>query len=303
MTGRYIATAALFCLVSLSCTKESIVDEFGKERIKVFHAGFASEQKDTKVYLDENIKVHWDALDKVSIFNGTIDNCPFVFAGSQGARTGDFEEDPQYSGGYDGEATEGGKIYSVYPYMSATGITPQGVISLELPGVQSYREKSFGPGANTMVCKSDDEALLFKNACGFLVFKLYGSGSVASVTVKSTNGEKISGNATISFNEDDVPSVSLKTDGSDEVTIQCENPVALGDRTAPTEFWFVIPPITFSGGFSVTVTGSNGGTFVKTTSKPFSISRNTTLRIAAFEVQISDGRQISDGEEIDGGSY
>ena len=310
---RHILLTGILSLSVLSCTKERAFDDVAhgqpenspsfvstvKQKIKVFYAGFASNGSETKVYLDDNVKIHWDANDMISIFNTDTANAPFVFAGSTGDRAGGFTEYEQVA---DGAPIDGEKIYAVYPFKTSTSINSQGVLTFEMPEIQSYREKSFGLGANTMVCISDDEALLFKNACGYLVLNLYGSGKVTSVSLKSNEGERIAGNASIAF-VGDSPVVTMGDNAGDEIILECTEPITLRDSSSPVEFWFVVPPVTFSKGFSICIGGQDGGSFEKKSIKSFTITRNSPLKITAFEVELAPGRQIVDGEEIDGGTY
>lgn len=268
---------------------------------RVYHAGFASQGSETKVYIDDNVKMHWDADDQVSIFAGTTSNMHYRFNGETGARTGDFVPVTDTDGDVSGSPTEGNKIYSVYPYNPATTLATNGALSVQMPGTQSYREKSFGLGANTMVCISDDEALYFHNACGYLVLKFYGSGNVSSVSVKGNNNEIIAGTANVTFNGEN-PSIAMGT-GTDSVTLLCEDPVVLNDQSTPKEFWFTLPPVIFSGGFTITVTGSNNVVKEISSSRQFTVSRNSVLRISALEVNLMPQNQIEDGEEVDGGNY
>lgn len=271
--------------------------ELTPDRYTVFYADLsASSDSQTKVYIDEAYKTHWNAGDLISIFQTTGNDC-FEFQGKDGDRSGAFTEVEQ---GNAGDNIDG--IYAVYPYSQNNSITTDGVLTVELPSSQSYAYKSYGPGANLMVCKTDGEQLFFKTACSFLVIKLYGTNaSVSSVTISANAEESLAGVAGVSFNGSD-PVVSI-TQGIPSVSVVCDQPVALGtSATDYTEFWFALPPITLSRGFTVTVTGANGKTCEKKSSKERVIARNTITPMAPFEV-VFPTNQIGDGEEQDGGDY
>ena len=309
----HILLIGAVAFIGLSCTKEGpvtdIVPENGGENpeqvasarrdIKVFYASFASEGAETKVYLDENTKIHWNAGDKVSVFLENTANDPYTFDGIDGARTGAFTPDDN-----PGTGTSINHIYSVYPYKPSTSITTSGVINFDLPATQVYRPNSFGLGANTMAAVSDDEALQFRNVCGYLVVKVYGVGRVSSISLKSKGGVKIAGESSITMNGG-IPSVTMGANAGDEIVLDCSaNPVQIGfDSSNPTLFWFVVPPVSLSSGFTLTFSGAGTGTYVKSTSNSFNITRNTILSIQAFEINVSSGDQIEEGEELDGGSY
>ena len=304
MKMRYINILLIgaIALSGLSCTKEGPVPAPVNDRdIKEFYGGFESEETGTKVYLDENVRIHWDSEDQVSIFNFNTANVPYVFQGSTGDRSGTFKRDTQFGGSTTGDVTN--MVYAVYPYRASTSVTASGALSVEMPGTQAYRVSSFGRDANTMVCASDDNALVFKNACGFLVLKVYGTGEVHSIKLKSGNGVRISGNSTVTFN-DGTPTVSVNANGSDEILLNCATPVTLNASSSEAvEFWFVVPPVALNNGFTATVYGPGTSSNQQTTTKAFTISRNTTLRLKAFEVHLNSGNQIDDGEEQEGGDY
>ena len=289
-------------ILALACSKESKeeqpVNAQAKTRLTVFYADLGSADA-TRTYIDEAIKIHWNNGDLVSIFQ-TTSNDKFRFTGEDGARSGEFEE----AGNTSCTGEEIGNIYSVYPYSESTSLTTDEVLSVHLPETQGYAPKSFGQGANTMVCRTQSDKLSYKNVGGYLVIKLYGNDvEVASVSVKANNGEAIAGDATISFDDNGVPAVTMPQ-GIDEITVSSETPVTLGSSSTDyTEFWFVVPPVTLAGGFTVTVNGANGKKCEKVSTKQRTITRNGVMTMTPFEVVLTGDNQISDGEEQDGGDY
>ena len=315
MNRRHIILTGFACLLAIACSKEQdrpdaiTVDEPGNavekvkgtQRITKFYASFDSSD-DTRVFIDADHKVRWNKDDLVSIFNMTTDNNPWKFDGETGARAGGFDE---YGEGHTSGGDGIGSIYAVYPYLQGTRISAGEVLAVDFPETQHYAEGSFGPGANIMVSRTQDEYLSFKNAGGYMVLKLYGAGvKVGSVSLTANEGEAIAGEAQITFDSDGIPSTSLVNQGSSRIDLVCDEPVTLGTSSTDfTEFWFVIPPVTFSKGFKVTVTGTNGKTCEKSTGKKIVIARNEISSMVPFEVVLSGNNQIDDGEEEDGGDY
>ena len=190
-------------------------------------------------------------------------------------------------------------IWAVYPYSSDITINSSGTeISLNLPADQTYRANSFGPGANTMVAVrepillgDEDSDYEFKNACGYLRLKLYGEGvSVSSITLEGKNGEKIAGAATIAQAIGGLPTVTMGSGATTKIKINCPTPVTLGTSAEDaTEFNFVIPPVTFTNGFKITIDGTSGGKRgrkVKSTSANIQIERNVRRNMAALSVAL-----------------
>lgn len=272
--------AALFA----SCTVQEadvLVDES-----PVFYATIEQpDGLDTKVYANEQLQVRWHENDCVSIFNKTTNNQKYRFTGQTGDNGGSFAK-------VDGDETVGGStipaIVSVYPYQSSTTLSGDEVLSVTLPAEQQYAKNSFGREANTMVSVSSNDVLLYKNACAYLILSLYGEGvSVSSITLKGNNGEKISGEAHITMPLNGIPSVEM-ADGSDSITLKCETPVALGaTESESVQFWFVVPPVTFSKGFTVSIQQNTGKAFEKSTSKSITIERNILSRMAPIEAEYS----------------
>jgi hypothetical protein len=290
------------CLMGLSCSVEKTDEDrpaAGNAGADVFYASFES---DTKVYVDESIKILWNKDDLISIFNRKDANDEYRFTGETGDNAGSFKRVKDYSE----EGVSIDHIYAVYPYFQSTSVSREGVLSVTLPAVQTYSENTFGLGANTMVSATEDNNLLFRNACGFLVLKFYGAGvSVSSVKLEGNAGQGLSGLAKIQMEVGSMPSVTMSEDAATAVTLMCENPVQLGaTKDDAVLFWLVVPPTDFTNGFKLTVTDSKGGVFVKETSKNMSVVRNRLLRISPIEVvcepasgTIDDGSGNEEGDE------
>ena len=281
---RFIAYGLTIALLAACSTKEIDIQTPVQDDV-VFYASFEQPSvTDTRVYANEDLLLRWTADDRVSIFNKLTYNQEYKFTGKTGANAGGFKK-------VDNDEFVTGNtishVVSVYPYQEATAISESEVISLTLPAEQTYVENTFGLGANTMVSVSSDNVLQYKNVGGYLMFKLYGEGvSVSSITLKGNNGEKFTGDATVTMPLDGVPSVVMAEDATTEITLTCPEPVALGATAEEsTQFWFVIPPVTFSEGFTITVNVSGGGIFRKSTTKSVTIERNNLSKMAPIEVE------------------
>ena len=283
---KLLLLAALLLLVA-SCMTE-IDQQFGSRAAipggkPVFKASVEEcSVPETKVYADENMKVLWNADDRISIFNMTTSNAEYAFEGEDGDTAGGFEWVSEGDGGEDIDC-----VYAVYPYQPGTMVSTSGVVTMTLPAEQSYKVHSFGVGANTMVAVTDETFLAFKNVGGYLSLRLYGDNiSVRRITIKGNNGEKIAGKATIVMPMGGTPTVTMDDSGTDAVSIVCDPAVKLGkSETSYTDFWFVIPPVMFTGGFEITVVDDMGGTFTRKTTKSFEVKRNTLDWMAALKVE------------------
>ena len=255
----------------------------------------------TKVYATEDLLLRWTADDRVSIFDKNTYNQQYKFAGKTGDNAGEFSK-------VDNAVFVTGNsisdIVSVYPYQKATAISESEVISFTLPAEQAYAENTFGLGANTMVSVSSGNFLQFKNVGGYLRLSLYGEGvSVSAVTLRGNNGEKLAGKASITMPLDGVPTVKMAEDATTDITLVCDTPVSLGATPEEsTQFWFVVPPVTFEKGFTLTIR-TQAGVSVKSTTKSLSIKRSNVSKMSAFEVDFSQPNNViyytsSDGNVV-----
>ena len=283
---RLLSLATLLLLL-VSCTAE-IDQQFGGSRASapgnkpVFQASVEGcVTPETKVYADENMKVLWNADDRISIFNMTTLNAQYAFTGDDGDTAGGFEWVSETGSDADIDF-----VYAVYPYKESTTISTDGLLTTTLPAEQAYKVHSFGIGANTMVAVTDGTFLAFKNVGGYLSLRFYGDDiSVRRITIRGNNGEKIAGQGTIEMAMGGTPTVTMDNAATDAVSIVCDPAVKLGKSAERyTEFWFVIPPVTFTGGFTITVVDEMGGVFTKSTTKSFTVSRNTLDWMSALKV-------------------
>ena len=280
-----IIVTALLPLIMNSCVSEFntvLVDNNGG--IQTFHASTEGFEPDTKVFADANMKVLWNADDRLTIFNKSTYNYQFSFTGDDGDNAGGFEEIAP-TGLISGNSLS--NIYAVYPYSSSNKINNAGtIITLTLPAEQAYKDHSFGIGANTMVAVTNNDFLAFKNVGGYLSLRFYGDNvSVSRITLQGNNNEKLAGKAEIAVGVEEIPSVTMKSEATEMISIVCDPPVQLGTISSDyTDFWFVIPPLTFTNGFTVTVTDASNGTFEASTSKSFTITRSTIEWMSPLKV-------------------
>lgn len=245
----------------------------------------------TRTYLNNNKKVVWHAGDEISFFvNNTHGR--YVSKGQDGAEHVTFDlvsettvsvaNPPKYS-------------LAVYPYDETFTCEREGdqdKLHVTYPATQTYAGNSFAKGTHLMVSagtiqNGTDSNLQFRNACGYLVLKLYGSNTkVKSIALSGKGAEKIAGAATIVAKSNAAPVTTMADGAGSTVTLNCGNEgVTIGaDAANATEFWFMLPPVTFEGGIKVVVTEADGSTYTKETSKAVTVARNTIKPMAAFHV-------------------
>lgn len=266
-------------LLLTSCTKsDEILDEPIANNARTFVASIEDNQ--TRVHI-EGLSIYWDDNDRISILDGT-NNVEYAYSYQNEENT--FSPITQTS-------LNEGDVYAVYPYNASNSVDANGVITLTFPETQSYAENSFGQGANTMVAQSNGDKLSFKNVGAYLKLKLWGENvKVKSITFAGNNEEQLSGAANVKFGDDGIPTyewVSTQSSDNKTITLNCPNEgVALSTNSGePTYFWLVVPPQTFSGGFTITVTDIEGKEYVKSTTREITLERNWIQPMAALEVE------------------
>ena len=275
----------LLSLMAVSCSIDGIVppESMADDSGMVFYATIDEESEpDTKVYADTSMRILWNAGDFISIFVRNSGNDQYVFTGGTGDNAGEIKRVKDFSE----EGVSLDAIYAVYPYSRETLIEVDGIISLSLPEIQEYHEDSFGIGANTMISVTDDNRLRFKNVGGYLAIKLYGDNvDVSSIVLTGNDGELISGRGTVEMSVGDVPALTMDGSAGKQIALSCEPAVRIGSSASEaTVFWFVVPPVTFSNGFTVTVTTSGGKVFGKSSFKECTIGRSAITRFEALKV-------------------
>ena len=266
----------------------------GTELPEVLYASVVIEQDTvTRTYVGgaNRDEVLWQNGDAISFFSGNIHNARYDYEGEGGTTSVELIKDETKPG------TNGSLIHrsqAVYPYNeNVTVVYEDGIdkINLTYPTTQKYAPNSFGKDANIMVAagkSNEDDELYFRNACGYLVIKLYGAGTtVKSITLSSVSGlDKIVGNAVVVASNNAAPVITMADDAATAVTLDCSNGgagVALGaDAEHATEFWFCLPPVTFTDGIKITVTDMNDEAYTKQTNKTVKITRNDVQPMAAL---------------------
>ena len=275
-------TYLALCLFVIGCSNLELVEEVKPSKEQFPDEYLAYTETQTKVFVNTSLKTLWNADDRITIFYDTYNN-QFKFNGETGADNGTFSkvQNDYYT------AAETPTTYAVYPYNPSTSITEEGKITLTLPAIQNYAQNSYGLGANTMVAATEtptSNALYFKSLCSFVVIKLYGTGTVKSIILTGNNGEKIAGTATVTPVYGEAPSATMSDEAGSSITLDCGDGVVIGTTAeTATEFWFCIPPTTFTNGFTIKAITTAGYYMEKKTTSEKVFERNTKYTMATIE--------------------
>ena len=261
---------------------------------EILYASISNEEKpQTRTIVgDDGKKVLWQTGDEISYFAYDIHNAKYVYKGEGGESNVELSKDNDKPGT---TGTTLSRFLAVYPYNENTKVVYDDkeevdIINLTYPTTQTYAADSFGKDANIMVAAekdNGDDKLYFRNACGYLVIKLYGNTTVKNITLSAVDGvSKIAGKAGIVTDENKIPVATMSDDASTSVTLDCSNNggvVLSTDQNNPTEFWFALPPVNIKGGIKIVVTDMSGNIYTKQTTKDVNITRNNVQPMAALQ--------------------
>lgn len=260
---------------------------------------------DTKTNLDMNNNIIWSPDDELVAFMKTT-------------LPSRYKIDPESAGTHDGRFTVVNKSISdghietgaelnnnviLYPYSELTSCykaddnSPEKsyVLDILIPEVQDYKPSSFDDGSFPMVAVSSDNRFSFKNICGAMLLSLKGYNSVKSIILKGCNNEPLSGAAeVIAYTEGKVPSITMDSEGGNELILNCPEPVKLNSSVA-TPFIISVVPTTFKNGMSVTIIDEFDNTYEFTNSSENEVKRSVLLKMPVIELGYVD----VEGVELD----
>lgn len=241
----------------------------------------------SKTIMDEDNNILWLEGDQIIAFMKTSLGLKYQLKDEYAGRTSGYFSKVYAGNGDDlGAGMEQDHIVAYYPYSETIGCTRYDddyALDVVLPLEQTFEEESFANGFFPMVAVSEDNDITFSNVCGGMKLQITGTQKVVSVTVEGNNGEKLSGEATvIACTDESKPAITMAESASASVTLDCGDGVQLNEYVA-TEFIIVLPPVTFSQGFTVTVTGSEGETYTVGTDKENTVLRSSLLVMPSVE--------------------
>ena len=275
----------LAAISTIACTQREIEEARLSPDGDKIYASIASTE--TKVQLNDLKQTVWTEGDQIYVIGPDI-YAVYQFDGKTGDRSGSFTKvgwgtPPGTYGVYFDQ------YYAVYSsgtqYSKYTDNT--GVILSEIPSVQEYAENSYGLYANTMVATSQDGSnFKFKNVLGYLRLSFAGDQIIRSITIRGNNEEIISGG--FLFNLGDIYDHTWykwheANQPGKEIILDCgAYGVALSGT--PKDFYFVVPPMVFEEGITVSIDFTDGSSMEKSTDKRIEISANNIQPMSVISI-------------------
>ena len=258
----FLASAAL---LAAGC-QEEVTNPSEQNGGLGFNASTESFAVISKTSMDADRNILWSEGDQIAIFMDSPTASLFeVTHETAGTSQGKFT----LVGTQNGKADSDRNV-AVYPYQEALECASTNsdflIANLVVPETQNYAEGSFGNGAFFMAAFSQDQNLNFKNISGALKLQLIGDSVIKSIKLEGNNGEKLAGGATATvYSDGTTPTITMDDNAVTSVTIDCGEGVQLNAMGA-TSFIFALPPVSFSKGFTITLTSIDGKTKALSTS-------------------------------------
>ena len=280
----------LAIMLVAACQREEICQT---RRYSAVTEGFET----TRTSLNEDNEVLWSKDDMIAIFENNDKPSKYqITSSSAGQASAEFS---LVTPAQKGSAI--GAVVAVYPYGESLAVSRVStgtyrLKELTVPAVQKYAGVSFDSGAFPMIAISETGSgrLAFKNVCGVLRLNFTGSEAVKSITVNGNDGEILSGSFVLNMDPAGLPSVTAATEAAAEVKLECGADGVMLDKTSPTSFSIVLPPVSFSKGFTVTVRSVDGAEMAIRTDKENPIRRSGVLNMpsVAFAPSYDDVMRV-----------
>ena len=301
--------------IDLPILDEPIVEE---EKVpastlpEVLYAYSSGDEEDSQTRtIVENNKVLWNDGDNIFYCAGNIIGAEYKYDGEDKATKATFKK---FGDGNSSEVAAAFPV-GVFPYRSNYGakfnsnVTDDEsddtwTITPDFEKNQNYVPNSFDKDANIMIAagNGEDNNLSFRNACGYVVIRLYGTNVTVNEVLlyaKYDVGEptpRIWGKL-YDIEVDCNGNISYKTGNPEngpmpnQVVLNCiDSNTGQGVRISedpnnPTEFWFALPPVYLDKGFVLQVDDnySNTQRVIKESTRSFTIERNKIKRMAAVD--------------------
>lgn len=249
-----------------------------------FYASIADDATKTTAEVDgEKTKVLWAEGDAyaMSVKGGAF--AKFSLEGEGGQTTGTFT----------GTATAGDGTQNVAYYPYAEGVTMvDGKLNVVISAVQAYSANSIA--AAPMVAVSTDNTLKFQNVASLIKITIKGEEIIKSVSLTGNNDEILAGNALVTLEE--TPSLALAADAEGKtITLNCGEGIQL--TADGVDFYFAVPSITLTKGFTVVATDSEEKAMIKSTTNEVALTASKVKVFPAFEYE-SNVEEVSTLEEL-----
>ena len=249
--------AGLLILPIVSCNRAELdtIDEPAGEGVQLVVKAVIGDNDDTRTAIQsDGTSIYWTEGDAINLFYGDMSSGQFTtdltepsasatFYGSIGVATGTTES-----------GASSRAFWGVYPYNAANTCDGSSV-TLTIPGEQSGVAGTFADKLNPTVATSPGLDLAFYNVASWFKFSV-AAGDIVSATFRGGQSESVVGTVRVGM-ENARPVVTEVVSGVTSITM---TPLGSGSFIPGQEYYMVVIPQTFSNGYSLTLTKSDGST-------------------------------------------
>ena len=224
---------ALSAIAAVSCNKATV--EAPKDELQDITFECRVDGLTSKAHISDGVKSLWDSGDCISVFDAAGQNRKFTAA--EGGESASFS----------GQAVSGAKWQAIYPYDSDAAIS-SGVITSELPHIQTALAGSFPKDAVILYGESSSNELIFRPVNALLKFTV--PEGTASVKFESLNGKAAAG---VYVYDSQNKTMTVAGTVYDNVVLSGDGAKAL---EAGKTYYMSILPFEHAAGIRLTLTGA-----------------------------------------------
>lgn len=179
---------------------------------KIFTADFLA---DTKAQLTNEFRVRWSDGDCIAVFDGK----------EKHDIVAEFNKETPYNATFSIDKIAVTDTYYAVNPASAYSSFSESALTINVPSEQSAVEGGCDSKALVMVAQSTSSQVgepanfSFRNACGLLGFNIAEDG-VTSVKITALGEDKLSGNASVTFDQEGLPVIAPASDAANEVVVK-----------------------------------------------------------------------------------
>ena len=233
--------------IATACSVDDALDEPKAVEQEITIEARRADNDQTRTYRDDaDGSVWWTPGDAISLFYGSGSNggSKFTSNATENTLVTNFTGTITAITGGGEISVEDTYFWGLYPYSEDASCDGTSV-TMSLSKEQTAVPGSFATNTFPSLGRSQGLIMGFYNICGGVKISVTKEG-IKKVTLKSANGELITGKAKVHF-EDGIPAAEI-IDGSDEVVLEAP----AGEYLEVGEFYFiVIFPTTFTNGFTL----------------------------------------------------
>ena len=217
-----------------------------------------------KTTLGSDRTIRWQSWDKITVFSG-----PDAAGQTFTVKSRDNEDKTAY---FEGLGLPAEQYYALSPAQNRASVS-QGVLTVSMPMVQGVLQDSFGAQANLSAAQSDgvSDAFYFRNVGAILAVRQQNIG-VVGIRIEALGNQKMTGEATVSFDENRIPKAAPTRNAHDYVLLN-------GAFTAGNTYYAAVFPGNYTAGFRVTLYRSDSWISFSNP-KPLQLERNGNVLLA-----------------------